>query len=135
MAEFTVKGVDYRSGKMPARTQVHVLRRMAPIMGPLQALSAGIAPQGAFVAMAEAIAALSDEAADYILDHCLAVVERKQGEAVWSKIKPNAGPGLQFADIDMMAMLQIASNVLRDNYEALFREGLASLSGEAKPST
>lgn len=135
MAEFEVAGQTYRSGKMNARTQWHVLRRAAPIVGPIQSLASG-APSGeAFAIMAKAIASLSDEEADYILDECLAVVERQQGPTAWAKIKMSSGPGLMFDDIDMMAMLAIASHVMRDNYAAVFQGGLATLRGEAKPST
>ena len=59
------------------------------------------------------------------------MVERKQGEAGWAKVKLDGGPTM-FADIDLMALLQIAANVLRDNYAALFQKGLALQSnGEA----
>ncbi len=123
MNEFEVDGHTYRSKKMAARTQFHVMRRMAPILAPLQAVASGDM-NGSLVALAEAIGSLSDEASDYVLDRCLEVVERKQGEAGWAKVKLDGGPSM-FADIDLMALLQIAANVLRDNYAALFQKGLA----------
>ncbi|GBU18024.1 MULTISPECIES: phage tail assembly chaperone [Methylobacterium] len=134
MAEFEVDGQTYRSGRMNARTQFHVLRRMAPILGPLQSLAANQGGANALPVFADAIGGLSDEATDYILDHCLAVVERKQGEA-WARIKPPNVGALMFQDIDLMAMLQIAAHVLRDNYSELFQRGLAGLSGGATAST
>lgn len=123
MNEFEVDGHTYRSKKMNARTQFHVMRRMAPILAPLQAVASGDM-SGSLVALAEAIGSLSDEASDYVLDRCLEVVERKQGEGGWAKVKLDGGPAM-FADIDLMALLQIAANVLRDNYAALFQKGLA----------
>lgn len=132
MTEFEVGGQTYRSGKMNARTQFHVLRRAAPIVGPIQSLASGAASGEAFAVLANAISTLSDEASDYILDQCLAVVERKQGDTAWAKIKISQGQALMFDDIDMMAMLGIASHVMRDNYSALFQGGLASLNGGAK---
>lgn len=123
MNEFEVDGQVYRSKKMNARTQFHVMRRMAPILAPLQAVASGDM-SGSLVALAEAIGSLSDEASDYVLDRCLEVVERKQGEGGWAKVKLDGGPAM-FADIDLMALLQIAANVLRDNYAALFQKGLA----------
>jgi hypothetical protein len=131
MSEFEVDGQTYRSGKMSARTQFHVLRRMAPIVGPLQAMSASPGAAETLAALVEAIGSLSDEASDYIMDNCLAVVDRKQGETGWAKIKPAGGSAIMFADIDLMAMLQIASHVLRDNFTPLFQRGLASFKGEA----
>ena len=70
MNEFEVDGHIYRSKKMAARTQFHVMRRMAPILAPLQAVASGDMT-GSLVALAEAIGGLSDEASDYVLDHCL----------------------------------------------------------------
>lgn len=136
MNEFEVDGQTYRSGKMNARTQFHVLRRVAPAVAQLTAFSTGQGGAAALPALVDAISKLSDEATDYVLDQCLAVVERKQGDAGWHKVLPAglsiAQGRLQFADIDMMAMLQIVSYVLRDNYQALFQGGLAALSGEAR---
>ena len=123
MAEFEIKKQVYRSKKMNARTQFHVMRRMAPILAPLQAVATGDT-SSSLVALAEAIGSLSDEASDYVLDRCLEVVERKQGEGGWAKVKLDGGPAM-FADIDLMVLLQIAANVLRDNYAELFQEGLA----------
>lgn len=137
MNQFEVNGQTYRSSKMNARTQFHVLRRVAPAVAQLTAFSTGEGGAAALPALVDAISKLSDEATDYVLDQCLAVVERRQGEAGgWQKVLPAglsiAQGRLQFADIDMMAMLQIVSYVLRDNYQALFSGGLAALSGEAK---
>lgn len=132
MAEFEIAGHTYRSGKMNARTQFHVLRRAAPIVGPIQSLASGAASSEAFAILANAIATLSDDASDYIIDHCIEVVERKQGETGWAKVKVPNGSKFMFDDIDMMSMLAIASHVMRDNYTALFQGGLASLSGGAK---
>ena len=132
MFEFEVDGQTYRSKKMNARTQFHVMRGMAPILAPLQSVATGNM-DSALLKLAEAIGGLSDEASDYILDNCMLVVERRQGEAGWAPIKPAGVSTLMFQDIDLMAMLQIAANVLRDNYAALFQRGLAlQSSGEAK---
>ena len=132
MAEFEVAGQTYRSGKMNARTQFHVLRRAAPIVGPIQSLSSGSATGEALSVLANAIATLSDEASDYIIDHCMDVVERKQGETGWAKIKVPGGSKFMFDDIDMMSMLGIASHVMREQFTPLFQGGLASLSSEAR---
>ncbi|BAU93386.1 hypothetical protein MPPM_4781 [Methylorubrum populi] len=123
MNEFEVDGHTYRSKKMNARTQFHVMRRMAPILAPLQSVATGDL-NGTLVPLAQAIGSLSDDASDYILDRCLEVVERKQGEAGWAKVKLDGGRNM-FDDIDLMALLQIAANVLRDNYAVLFQKGLA----------
>lgn len=132
MAEFEVAGHTYRSGKMNAWTQIHVLRRAAPIVGPIQSLSTGAASGEAFVVLANAIASLSDDAMNYILENCLDVVERKQGEAGWAKIKVPNTQRFMFVDIGMREMLAIASHVMRDNYFELFQGGLSDWNGGAK---
>lgn len=131
--EFEIDGQTYRSGKMPARAQFHVLRRMAPIIGPLQALATGSDPLTALPVLAEAIGSLSDEAADYVMDNCLGVVDRKQGETGWAKIRAASGARM-FADIDLMAEMQIVAHVLRDNYTPLFQRGLATFGSGASLS-
>lgn len=133
MSEFAVDGQTYRSNKMPARTQLHVLRRMAPIIGPLQSLTVGADPMAALPAFAEAVGSLSDEATDYIMDNCLASVDRKQGETGWAKIRTSSGVSM-FADIDLPVEMQIVAHVLRENYTALFQRGLATFGSGASQS-
>ena len=131
MAEFQVGEYTYRSTKMPARTQFHVLRRAAPIVGPLQAMVGGSVGAEALPIFAEAIGSLSNENCDYILDEALAVVQRKQADTIWAPIKAPNSEAMMFKDIDMVVMLQIAAHVLKDNFSALFSGGLASLTGGA----
>lgn len=146
MAEFSVNGRQYRSGMMPARTQFHVMRRMAPILPTMQsAIMAsmrvkmaqdagepitGDAQEAAVSAGLDFIAAigtLSDENANYILDNCLAVVEVQQGEfsGKWSKLR---GSGGSMFDLDMMSELEIVKEVVQDNYGPFFQGVAARLS-------
>jgi hypothetical protein len=146
MAEFEIGGRKYQSGKMPARTQFHVMRRMAPILPAMQAsITVGIkikAAQDAGAPITDAmkeeaavsglefigaIGTLSDEAANYILDNCLSVVEVQQTEfsGKWSKLR-GAG-GLMFS-LDMMTELEIVKEVVQDNYGPFFQGVLARLS-------
>ena len=145
MAEFEIGGRKYRSGKMPARTQFHVMRRMAPILPTMQAsITIGIrlkAAQDAGAPITEAmkeevataglefigaIGTLSDEATDYILDNCLAVVQVAQPEfsGKWSPLR---GAGGAMFDLDMMAELEIVKEVVQDNYGPFFQGVLARL--------
>lgn len=134
MAEFEIKGVGYRSGKMPGRTQVHVLRRAAPIIQPLFAsLASGLTPAVAGQVI-EGLGALDDDKLDYILDAALAVVQRKESGG-WAPIMSSSGSRLMFQDIDTDAGLQlaIATQVLYDNYLPLFRDAPSLFSGGALP--
>lgn len=145
MAEFEVGGQKYRSGKMPARTQFHVMRRMAPILPAMQAsIKVGIAMKAAQDAgepitaeMKErvataglefigAIGTLSDEAANYILDNCLSVVQVQQADYTkWSNLR---GSGGAMFDLDMMTELEIVKEVVQDNYAPFFQGVVARLS-------
>lgn len=145
MAEFTVNGRQYRSGMMPARTQFHVMRRMAPILPTMQsAITASMrvkaaqdagqpipadAQEAAVTAGLDFIAAigtLSDENANYILDQCLAVVQVNQTEfsGKWSPLR---GPGGQMFDLDMMSEMEIVKEVVQDNYGPFFQGVIARL--------
>lgn len=119
--EFEIKGQQYRSGKLDAFKQFHVARRLAPLLG-------GIAQGGggdfsAFLQpMAEAIAHMPDADCDYILNTCLAVVQRQQGNA-WASIMK--GKEFMFDDIDMGSMIQITVQVIQENLGGFFSDPAA----------
>lgn len=124
MAEFDIKGVTYRSSKMVGLTQIHVLRRAAPVIKPMfSAFSAGMNAEVAGTII-EGLGELPDEKMDYILDRALAVVEMKQDGQRWAKIKSSNGLNFMFEGIstDGLLMLTICAYVLYDNYCPLFLE-------------
>jgi hypothetical protein len=124
--EFEINGQQYRSGKLNARQQFHVARRLAPVLGGLAEASQGSSTDFAHFLqpIADAIAGMSDQDCDYILDTCLAVVQRQQGSA-WANVFVNKAQ--MFDDIDMGVMLQIASKVISENLGGFFQESAASL--------
>lgn len=129
MAEFVIDGVEYRSKKMPARTQAHVLRRLAPIIDPVfRLMGSGNLREDAVGAFAQGFADLTDEQVDYVMDQCLSVVQRKQGES-WANFMGSDGKTPIFQDTDLTGHIQIIVNVLRDNYDPLFQKALAILNG------
>lgn len=119
--EFEIKGQQYRAGRLDAFKQFHVARRLAPLLG-------GIAKggQGDFSAflqpMAEALAGMPDADCDFILNTCLAVVQRQQGNA-WAPIIK--GKELMFEDIDMGSMIQITIKVIQENLGSFFSDPAA----------
>lgn len=135
MVEFEVAGQAYRSGKIAARTQFHVIRRLAPMTDAMFGLMGadGVNPERVS-AFARAIGELDDAAVDYVLDQCLAVVERRQGQG-WAKIMASDGKTLMFQDVDMVVQIDILRHVLIDNYTALFQKALATWKGGGSPST
>lgn len=144
--EFEHKGQAYRAGKLDAKKQFHVSRRLAPFLADVmrgldpkdmpamaeEAQATGQEDQpnakepkdkeSADLAwldsLANTLADMPDEPLDYILNACLAVTARKQVRGGWAKVQ---GPGgLMFEDIDMAGMLTITFNVLKHNLSGFF---------------
>ena len=124
MAEFEIKGITYRSGKMVGLTQIHVLRRAAPVIKPLfTGMSTGMTSDVA-AGIIEGLGELPDDKMNYILEHALGVVEMKQDGERWAKIKASSGLNFMFDPIRENGLLQLAicAHVLFDNYYPLFLE-------------
>jgi hypothetical protein len=131
--EFTVDKTMYRSGKMNAFTQLHIVRRfLSPCLGPLGGV--GIFKQAAIAdkdipdilsALGAAAAALKDEDVEYVLNACLDVTERKIAGGGWSPMRVNGST--MFDGLTLPVLLQIAYNVIADNL-ADFSDALPSLS-------
>ena len=114
-----IKGKTYRSGRMDARRQFHVLRRLAPLLSGLTDLAALKAdPLAAIGPLAETVAAMKDADMDYVLDACLEVTERKQTAGGWAKVM--VGGSLMFEDLDMADMLRLAGAALQENMAGFF---------------
>lgn len=126
MADLTLSGAEYQTGKLNAMKQFHVARRLAPVLGAMAGMVASD-PVKAFAPFAEAIAGMSDEDADYVLFACLDVTRRKQTTG-WAPIR--SGAGLMFDDIDLPVMVQIAAAVLQENLGGFFGEALAASGAE-----
>lgn len=132
MAEFDIKGVTYRSGKMVGLTQIHVLRRAAPVIKPLfSGMATGMNADVAG-AIIEGLGELPDDKMNYILDQTLAMVDMKQDGNRWAKIKSSNGM-FMFDDIAQngLLMLTLCAHVLYDNYYPLFLEAPSLFNGGA----
>ncbi|WP_427183528.1 phage tail assembly chaperone [Bordetella bronchialis] len=134
--ETTVKGQNYRSGRLSAMQQFHVARRVAPALTGLvsafgaikQDAAAGGAEQDAAAAreefakavgpLANAIAQMSDADAEYVLGTCLAVVSRQTDPTTWAPVWREGR--LVFDDIDLSTMIQLAAKVIQDNLGNIF---------------
>lgn len=139
--EVELGGNDYSIGRLDAFRQLHVSRRIAPLIPSLvpafSALSEGGADAltdtakfaTALAPFAEAMAGMSDEAAEYVVGTCLSVVKRRQGSA-WAPVWNAQGKTLMFDDIDLSTMLPLVVRVIRDNLGP-FISGL--LIGQATP--
>lgn len=123
--EFELNGHTYRAGKLNARDQFHIVRRLAPVLGN----AAGSSGMDALPPIADAIASLSDEQADYVLFGLLRCVQRKQPQGLgWAAVSTEHS--LMYDDITMPVMMQLAWKALQHNM-ADFLHALPSASSEA----
>jgi hypothetical protein len=134
VAEFTIKDTQFRTDKMDAMAQAHLVRRLLPIVSTLASLgklkgaidNPEIAKE-AFQPVANALSELSDENFNYIIAACMRKVQMRQGERwvlVWNV--PAARP--QFDTIDLPLMMQLVFNVIQDNLAGFFPAGPSPLS-------
>lgn len=118
--DITINDKNYRIGRLDARRQFHVVRRLAPIIGGLTDLErCKDDPLAALEPLADAIASMRDQDADYVLNTCLAAVERRQPTGGWAKLMTTGGD-LMFQDLDMAAMLRLVWAVLQENLQGFF---------------
>lgn len=142
MNEFTVGDHTYRSSKLPLMTQLHISRRLAPVIAALAATAQSVqtkpaeetpvddvseavggnptnAAQVSFIDLVEplanAMASMSDGDTEYIMNNTLEVVQRKiSGDVGWAPIWSKQGRAPLFQDITMIDMLTIATRVIID---------------------
>lgn len=118
--EFELSGNKYIVGKLDARLQFHIIRRLAPVLSELApALKNKNVGAEALVPLTGAIAKLSDEDADYCLFGLLKAVNRFQGQGLGTG--PVAtGNTLMYNDIDVPTMLQLAWKSMSFNMSGFF---------------
>lgn len=130
MGETTIGGNIYRIGKLAAREQLHVYRRLAPVLqgaGGIEAfmgMAAAAKPTdgapidpaviaaigGLLGPMLNILGALPDHEIDYVIDLCLAKVGRKvDGDRGYA---PVFNGGLMFDDISVWQMLELTGRVI-----------------------
>lgn len=146
--DITVFGHKYRAGKMGAIPQFHVMRRLHGVAASAGETLDAIQRMGGAANLEEAIrekrptenvmkviapilralGEMRDEDVDYVLNNCLAVVQRAEtNDRGWSPVMPQPGV-LMFQDIQMPCMLVLTWHVLRSNLGNFFSDLLAGLS-------
>lgn len=130
MNNFKCGEFNYLATKMDARKQFHVTRRLAPFLsGMLPAFNKLKGKKMADVTEAEmlsmlpaigdAMAAMDDETADYVIFGLLSNARREQAQGMgWVPV--SNGNSLMFEDINMSQMLTIAGRVLMANLGDFF---------------
>lgn len=125
MDDIEIDGQFYRVGTLSAFEQFHVSRRLAPLLSALgMAELESMTKPGVNIAMlalgpmSEALAAMSNADADYVMHTCLKVCSRKQGDG-YARVMPTVGR-LQFEDINMAQMMQLIVATLKQNLADFF---------------
>lgn len=131
MSTKTIGNYTYSFGKLAPRVQFHVVRRIMPamtnvigVLQGLQAMGRADVPKEEILAtcspaIIESMGRMADEDLDYVLDHCLSVVQRQQEQGGWAPIMaPNHA--MMFADITMPQMVQLAYAALEENVGNFF---------------
>ena len=124
--EFEIDGHEYRIGKLSAFQQFHVNRKIAPLIPPLvpvfmKVQKDGGLKEGAMVELlqplADSLAALPDEAAEYVIGTCLSAIKRKiPDKDHWAPVWNQSGKVLMFADLnDMSKMIPLVVRVIQDS--------------------
>lgn len=115
-----VGGQKYRIGRIDARKQFHVARRLAPLLAGMSGLTDKNAGFAALIApLTDALSGMSDEDVDYVLDVCLGVCQRIQSNGQGAPVTARGG-SLMFEDIDMGQMIQLAVKVIQENLGGFF---------------
>ena len=152
MREENIDGVNYRIGRMNARQQFNVFRRLAPVLssiGPALKLvfktpSAVENTQnsgeilndpnvsleevfGALGPLATAIGELSDESSDYIIGNCLSVCQINKVGTTWAALATPSGQ-IMFQDLSLKTMLRLTVLTLQENLSDFFSVPVGSLS-------
>lgn len=140
--EIELGGNRYSIGRLTAKQQFHVSRRIAPVIPSLipvfvklatrikagggdptkpnvpatiGALSTDLSGFGEVLQpFTDALAAMNDADADYVLDNCLTAVQRWQATG-WAQVVSREQKTYMFEDMDMSVILPLAVQVIVAN--------------------
>jgi hypothetical protein len=104
----------YRFRKMNAFDQLHVMRRLAPLISKLGKLS-DLTMDSAFGPIASAMSEMPDSDVNYILEKCLAVVDRRLPDGSWMRVWNKDARQMQFEDLQLSDMLQLTGRAISEN--------------------
>ena len=132
----TINGIEYQIGKLPVIEQLHVGRRLAPLLAhaipALLALRTDEASDesksdlgmlilsAAAVPMADVLARMSNEDVEYVVKQCLDVCQRKQPKG-WAKVA--ASGAIMFADIEADTVIALVKSVVEVSLGRFFPTG------------
>ena len=130
MEEKQINGQTYRLGRLSAFQQLHVSRKVGPLIPTLVPAFLAMGNEGAGLdqigrlaslvqPFTEAFASMSDEDVEYVAGICLGAVQRQQGSA-WAPVWSQQGKCLMFDDIDLGTMIPLVVQVIVANLGPFF---------------
>lgn len=132
--EFEVGAYRYRSAPLSAMDQVHLVRRLAPILTALREAAQSGDALGMIGPAVEALGSMPDEAVDYVINACMAGVSRqKPGDTGWAKVWQPSVKRPVFDDISGFELISITANVVMAEVGP-FWAGLASSLSAVSPA-
>lgn len=124
MQEVEIEERKYRTGKLDAFKQFHLVRKLMPLFSGLGETFAHMPAQTggddfwkSLAPIAQAVSEMSTEDSEWIVKTCLSVVTVWNGRS-WTPIMTNGQ--LMFDDMEMMAMIQLSFAVIQDNLGSFF---------------
>jgi len=134
METIEIDGNTFQIGKLDAFSQLHVFRRVMPLLKPMAAAwKSGDSPDMLDIVMAVAddFAALPDEQLDYVVKKCMSVVKMQQGERFAPLMRADK---LMFDNLDMAVLMRLSVAVIMENFQGFFANlpGVASSAGEVE---
>lgn len=139
MMEFMIGDKNFVAGKLDAFKQLHVSRRIAPIIPTLVPIFVKLAKDGSMkdlsglaellTPFAEGLAGMSDESSEYVISTCLSVVKRQAAGGNWSPVWSQSAKACMFDDMDLGDLIQICVKVIQDSLGPFIRGLLTSQMG------
>lgn len=146
MQELEFDGKKYRTGKLDAFKQYHLMRKLLPLFSGLGESFArqapvmngnGEVPQTNFWAslapISQAISEMSMEDSEWILKTCMTAVSIHNGRS-WAPLTTPSGQ-LMFEDTEMLTMVQLSLAVVQDNLGSFFPVPLLNASAPAETAS
>jgi hypothetical protein len=144
MVEFEIDGKSFRFEKLTALQQFHVSRKIAPLIPPLIPVFLEVKKNqdkkdnktdltdeldilGPMLQpFADGLAAMSDEASEYVFSTCLSVIRYKYGDN-WIQYWTTQGKSSMVADLnDISLMIRLVMRVIADNLSTFIAGFLTS---------
>lgn len=131
--EIVVNDQTYMVGKLNALQQFHVMRRLAPVLAgmgmgvaELKTMSDKTAESAGLLLVlekvTEVVGQMTDEESNYVIFTCLSMVKRQvPGSGFASIVTSGKPPQLMFDDIDMLAMLRLTVEVVKESLQGFFK--------------